>query len=226
MAMLRFDAPRLGLTGDLSGTGPMANLLLEAGAPVNGNRGDSETPLMTAASYGDADVAQVLIDAGADLDRLAAPDSGGVPGGSALQHAAVFGMTDVLDALVNAGAQVRTLVEAAAAGDTGGRLTPEATENELLLALIMAADHERLDVIDQLLEAGTPIDAVDPRWRRHPLRLAAQNGRARSVRHLLARGADPTLKDDDGLTAMELCGPEHRSAGHYEVATILTPLTP
>lgn len=228
VAMLRFDAPRLGLTGDLSGTGAMAKLLLEAGAPVDGNPGDKETPLMTAASYGDADVAQVLIDARAELDRLAASDSGGVPGGSALLHAAVFGMTDVLNALVNAGARVHSLVEAAAAGDIDAWLTPEATESDLVLALIMAADHERLAVIDQVLEAGAPIDAVDQHWRRHPLRLAAQNGRAQSVRHLLARGADPTLTDDDGLTALELCGPDHRylpGPGHEQVAAILTPLT-
>lgn len=206
----------------------MAQLLLEAGAPVNGNLEESETPLMTAASYGDADVAQVLIDAGADLERLAAPDAGGVPRGSALMHAAVFGMTDVLDALVSAGAQIRTLVEAASAGDIDAWLTPEATQTEQLLALIMATDHQRLTVIDQLVDAGTPIDAIDPQWRRHPLRLAAQNGRVHSVRHLLARGADPTLTDDDGLTALELCGPEHRylpSPGHDEVAAILGLLT-
>lgn len=125
IAMLRFDAPRLGLEGDLSQTGPMAQLLADAGAPVNGKPGDSETPLMTAASYGDADVARVLIDAGADLDVLASPDAGGVPGGSALLHAAVFGMTDVLDTLVRAGARVRNLVEAAAAGDIDGWLTGE-----------------------------------------------------------------------------------------------------
>ena len=55
----------------------------------------------------------------------------------------------------------------------------------------MAADHERLDVIDQLLQAGTPIDAVDP-WGRQALRLAAGNGRVASVRLLLARGPTRT----------------------------------
>jgi ankyrin repeat protein len=70
---------------------------------VDGDPGDSETPLITAASYGDAEVAKVLIEAGADVDARSAPDSGGVPGGSALLHAAVFGMTDVLDLLVAAG---------------------------------------------------------------------------------------------------------------------------
>ena len=82
MAMLRFDAGRHGLGGPLAGTAEMAALLLKAGAPVDGKPGDRETPLMTAASYGDADVARVLIDAGAELDALAALDAGGVPGGA------------------------------------------------------------------------------------------------------------------------------------------------
>src|SRR5579862_3996242 len=93
IAMLRFDARRLGLPQDLPGTGAVARALLAAGAPVNGQAGDQETPLITAASYGDAEVAWVLIAAGADLEAAAAPNAGGVPGGTALVHAAVFGMT-------------------------------------------------------------------------------------------------------------------------------------
>lgn len=224
IAMLRFDSRRLGLTGDLSGTGEMARLLLDAGAPVDGDPSDDETPLMTAASYGDADVARVLIQAGADLDALATENAGGVAGGSALLHAAVFGMTDVLDELVRAGARVRSLTEAAAAGNIDGWPTAGVDETGLLLALIMAADHQRLDVIDRLLDAGAPIDATDPHWHRQALRVAAQNGRSASVRHLLARGADPTLTDDEGRTAFDLCRPEHRyqsGPGHDEVAAIL-----
>lgn len=229
VAMLRFDAPRLGLTGDLSGTAAMARLLLEAGAPVDGDPGDDETPLMTAASYGDADVARVLIDSGAQLDALATPDAGGVAGGSALLHAAVFGMTDVLDALIQAGARVRSLTEAAAAGNIDAWPTGDADTNEVLLALIMAADHQRLDVVDRLLDAGAPIDASDPHWHRQALRVAAQHGRPASVRHLLARGADPTLTDDRGRTALDLCAPANRympTAAHDEVATILAAVTP
>ncbi|MEN0014935.1 MAG: ankyrin repeat domain-containing protein [Solirubrobacteraceae bacterium] len=224
MAMLRFDAPRLGLSPKPAGTGEMARLLLNAGAPVDGNPGESETPLMTAASYGDADIARVLVEAGADLDALATPDSGGVAGGSALLHAAVFGMTDVLDTVVAAGAEVRSLVEAAAAGDIGAWPTDEAGDVEKLRALIMAADHQRLDVIDQLLAAGTPIDGVDPMWGRQALRLCAEHGRPASTRHLLARGADPTLSDDEGNTALDLCQGQHRylpGRHHDEVAEIL-----
>jgi hypothetical protein len=118
---------------------------------------------MTAASYGDADVARVLVEAGADLDALAAPT------------------TDVL-------------------------------------ALIMAADHQRLAVIDELLAAGTPVDAVDGTWHRQALRVAAEHGRAASVRHLLARGADPNARDAEGRSALDLTGDD-------AVEAMLRPLT-
>nr|WP_053716852.1 ankyrin repeat domain-containing protein [Saccharothrix sp. NRRL B-16348] len=117
LAMLRFDHRRLGLPRDVPGAAAAAKALIDAGAPVDGHPGDRETPLITAASYGDAEVAKVLIDAGADLDAASAPDSGGVPGGTAVEHAAVFGMTDVLDLLVAAGARVDSPEMAAAAGD-------------------------------------------------------------------------------------------------------------
>ena len=110
-------------------------------------------------------------------------------------HAAVFGMTDVLDELVRAGARVRSITEAAAAGDISGWPIADATTDEAVRALIMAADHQRLDVIDALLDAGTPVDAVDPIWGRQALRVATQNGRAASVQHLLDRGADPALAE-------------------------------
>lgn len=230
IAMLRFDSRRLGLEGnDFSRTGEIARVLLGAGALVNGGAGDDETPLMTAASYGDADVARALIQAGADLDALATGSSGGVPGGSALLHAAVFGMTDVLDEIADAGAQVRTLVEGAAAGNIEAWPTEDADQTELLLALIMAADHQRLDVIDRLLDAGAPIDAFDPHWQRQALHVAANHGRPASVRRLLARGANPTITDDEGHTPLDMCSPEHRymnRPGHDEVAQILASLTP
>jgi uncharacterized protein len=219
MAMLRFDADRLGLPRELPGTGAVAQTLIDAGAPVDGDPGDSETPLITAASYGDAEVAKVLIEAGADVNARSAPDSGGVPGGSALLHAAVFGMTDVLDLLVAAGAEVTSLEEAAAAGDVSGWLTPESDLQARIRALVFAADHERLAVIDQLIEAGTPVDAFDEVWGRQALRIAAENGRPASVRRLLEHDADPNLRDEEGRTALDWC------SGHEQVDAILRPLT-
>lgn len=191
LAMLRFDHERLGLPADLPGIAAAAQALIGAGARVDGDPADPETPLITAASYGDADVAGVLIAAGANLEAVAARNAGGVPGGTALLHAAVFGMTAVLDRLVAAGAQVRGIEEAAAAGDVTGWLTPDTPQQARIRALVMAADHERLTVIDQLVAAGTPVDAADEKWGRQAMRLATSNGRVASVRRLLAHGADP-----------------------------------
>jgi ankyrin repeat protein len=228
MAMLRFDRERLGLPRELPGTGAVAQALIDAGAPVDGDAGDKETPLITAASYGDAEVAEVLIAAGADVNAHAAPDAGGVPGGSPLLHAAVFGMTDVLDLLIAAGAEVHSLEEAAAVGDLTGWSTPEAPLQARIRALVFAADHQRLPVIDELLDAGTPVDAFDEVWGRQALRIAAQNGRPASVRRLLERGADPNLRDAEGLTALDWCRPGRRyldGPGHAEVEAILQPVT-
>lgn len=90
----------------------------------------------------------------------------------------------------------------------------------------MAADHQRLAVIDQLLEVGTPIDATDAKWGRQALRVAAHNGRIASVEYLLARGADPNVRDPEHKrTALEWCLAGRDSvadpSSHARVETIL-----
>jgi hypothetical protein len=222
---MQFNHDRLGLPPELPGTGAIAKALIDAGAPVNGRPGDKETPLITAASYGDAEVAKVLIDAGADIDAVSAPNSGGVPSGTALDHAAVFGMTAVVDVLVAAGAKIHSLEMAAAAGDIGSWPLARCTLESRLRALVFAADHQRLDVIDQLVQAGTPVNQADAEWGRLPLHTAAGNGRAASVRRLLAHGADPSLRDPEHhRTPLEECQPAD-SQGRREVEAILRPLT-
>jgi hypothetical protein len=99
-----------------------------------------------------------------------APDSGGVPSGTALDHAAVFSMTEVVDVLVAAGARIHTLEMAAAAGDISGWPLGRFTLQSRVRALVFAADHQRLEVIDQLIEAGTPVDEADAAWGRLPRR--------------------------------------------------------
>ncbi|TYB41853.1 DUF5990 family protein [Actinomadura chibensis] len=226
VTMLRFNRDRLGLPGELPGTGAVARALIEAGAPVGGRPGDRETPLITAASYGDAEVASVLIEAGADLEAVAAPDAGGVPGGTALLHAVVFGMTEVVDVLIAAGARVDSLETAAAAGDVAGWPLDRCTPQSRLRALVFAADHQRLDVIDRLVAAGTPVNEPDAEWGRLPLHTAAGHGRAAAVRRLLGHGADPDLRDPvHRRTALEECERPGRSPAHEEVAALLRPVT-
>ena len=225
ITMMRFNHDRLGLPRELPGTGAIARALIDAGAPVNGHPGDKETPLITAASSGDADVAGVLIEAGADIEAVSAPDSGGVPSGTALQHAAVFGMTEVVDVLVGAGARIDSLEMAAAAGDITGWPLIRFTHQSRIRALVFAADHQRLEVIDQLVEAGTPVNEPDAEWGRLPLHTAAGNGRAASVRRLLTHGANPNLRDPQHHTTPLEENQRENNPGHREVDAILRPLT-
>jgi ankyrin repeat protein len=205
--------------------GPPAD---NAGAPVEGDAMDAETPLMTAASYGDAEVARVLIEAGADVHATAAATAGGVPGGTALRHAAVFGMTDVAEILLAAGAT--DLVQAAAAGDLAGALTPETSQEDRIAALRIAAAHGRLDVIDQLIAASTPVDGLD-RDGSTALHEAAFSGRPDSVRQLLTHGADPARRDARfDSTPLGWCRHQREQTGpgqgHDEVEETLGPITP
>jgi ankyrin repeat protein len=90
----------------------VAQLLLQAGADpdarTDGKR--RETPLHWAASSDDLDVAEVLIDAGADIE--AADGSIGTP----LANAVGYGCWQVARRLVERGAAVPTLWQAAALG--------------------------------------------------------------------------------------------------------------
>ena len=226
LAMLRFDAPRLGLPGELPEVGALATILLEAGAPVEGGPGVPETPLMTAASYGDVEVARILIEAGAELEATST-SPGELFGLTPLKHATVFGMTAVVDLLVAAGARLRDPVDAAAAGDMTGLRA--AAEPDRVRALRAAACHDRLAVLDVLLDAGTPVDGV-ARDGTTALHEAATHGRIGSVRRLIERGADPNLRDTEhGGTALDWCR-HHRSGvgtsgSRDEVEALLAPLT-
>jgi len=116
------------------------------------------------------------------------------------------------------------------AGDITGCLTADIRQADCVAALRIAAAHTRLDVIDQLLAAATPVDGVD-RDGSTALHEAAYCGRADSVRHLLAHGADPTLRDARfGSTPLGWCrhhreetGPGH---GHDEIVQLLAPISP
>jgi ankyrin repeat protein len=227
VAMMRYDTTR-DVWRDVPGAAALAQTLLDAGAPVEGDPLDAETPLMTAASYGNAEVVRVLIEAGADLAATAKPTAGGVPGGTALRHAVVFGMTDVVDVLLGAGAT--DLVQAAAAGDLTAILTPNTSQDDRVAALRTAAAHGQLQVIDQLIAAPTPVDGVD-RDGSTALHEAAFSGRADSVKRLLMHGADPARRDTRfDSTPLGWCQHQREQVGpgngHDEVEAVLRPLTP
>jgi hypothetical protein len=92
-----------------------------------------------------------------------------------------------VDVLIAAGAKPQSIIEAAGSGDVSAGDLRALSDHQRACALRAAAVNERIDVIDQLLAAGTPIDAeVDD----HPaIYWARQQGRPKAVAHLTARGA-------------------------------------
>jgi ankyrin repeat protein len=97
-------------------------------------------------------------------------------------------------------------------------------------ALRIAAEHGHLAVIDQLLAAGAPVDGLD-RDGSTALHEAAYSAEVDAVRHLLARGADPALRDSRfRATPLGWCQHRHGELGsspaHQAVEQILGPVTP
>ena len=91
----------------------VVRLLVGAGAdPDAAIGGDGETPLHWAASSDDVDVADALLDAGADLERA----GGSIVGGTPLDNAVGYGCWHVARRLVERGARVDRLWHAAALG--------------------------------------------------------------------------------------------------------------
>jgi ankyrin repeat protein len=163
-------------------TGQLAEALLQAGADKD-DEAKNGSPLICAASHGDVAVVRALLDAGADVE-LVDPDS---PSDTALRLAAAFGLPEIVDELIAAGAKINSVIEAAGAGDLTGWPIAELSDFDRACALRAAAVNERLPIIDQLLAAGTPIDAeVDGQPAIH---WAHEQGRSRAVEHLADRGA-------------------------------------
>ena len=164
---------------------------IAAGAPANGwpatRRHRSSPPRATATPTSPGCSSMP-----APTSRRRAPDAGGVPGGTALLHAAVFGMTDVVDVLIAAGAMVHGIEEAAAAGDIDGWLTPDTEPGPQSVPSSWPRTISAWTSWTPLVAAGTPVDAVDEAFGRHPLRDGGEDGRADSVRRLLRSARIPT----------------------------------
>ncbi len=144
--------------------------LLDAGAEVNAPRGDGMTALHWAAVHGNAEIARLLLEAGAEPEaatRLGAHRP--------LHVASREGNAEIVALLVEAGADAGALTETGA--------TP----------LHFAAAAGSVDAVRALVEHGSPVDAPEPGWGQTPLMFAAERGRTGAVRELLAAGADATI---------------------------------
>src|SRR3954470_2410566 len=134
-----------------------------------------------------------LVTADASLSRARSPD-----GFTALHYPAFFGGAEAAETS-------RALLEAGA--DVNARSANDFSVMPLHSAV--AGNHE--DVSAVLIDAGADVNAK----QRHgwtPLHGAAQNGGIATVERLLAAGAYPAARNDDGRSATELAA----EAGHEE----------
>ncbi|WP_409187565.1 ankyrin repeat domain-containing protein [Bradyrhizobium sp. RDM4] len=197
----------------------MVDLLLSRGAPIDARNLSGATALYFAAERGHAAVVHRLIEHGANVKLT------GRSGISPVAAAAYAGNDAIVEALIAQGADERLpddtgkppMVYAAAAGhvDVVKRLLSRNIDvnaryaNDLTVLMWAAGADEKVGdadtakVVTYLLEAGAHIDDRDARGRT-ALMIAAEGGREAVAALLLARGADPSLRDNSGKRAADL----------------------
>ncbi len=144
--------------------------LLKQGVDVNEAQGDGMTALHWAALNGDAELAEMLLYAGANM-RAATRLGGYTP----LFLAAKRGSTPIVETLLGGGA------DANAAATTG--TTP----------LMLAAASGNAGAVTLLLDHGADINAIEAVRGHTALMFAATSNRLEALDILLARGADPAM---------------------------------
>jgi ankyrin repeat protein len=197
----------------------MVDLLLARDAPINARNLAGATALFFAAERGHTLIAQRLIERGADVELV------GRSGVSPVAAAAYAGNDVIVEALLAHGADERASDETgkppivyAAAGarlDIVKRLLARNIDinarypNDLTLLMWASGPDEKapeaqaIKVVSYLLDAGAHIDDRDARGRT-ALMIAAEGSQAEIANLLLARGADPSLKDKAGNLAADL----------------------
>jgi ankyrin repeat protein len=202
-----------------SGHLQMVDLLLAHGAPIDARNLAGSTALYLAAEGSHIAIAQRLIERGADV-KLS-----GRSGITPIAAAAYAGNEVIFDALLARGADERApddtgkppIVYAAAGARFSivKRLLAHDTDvnaryrNDLTLLMWASGPDElvpepqALKVVSYLLDAGAHVDDRDDRGRT-ALMIAAEGGHAEIANLLLARGADPSLKDKAGKRAADL----------------------
>jgi ankyrin repeat protein len=186
---------------------------------ANARTATGESAALMAAYYRRGDIAELLIERGAQLSMFEAAALGqarvvrnwidadpgllnacSADGFTALALAAYFGHVEVVLYLLTRKAEVN------AVANNAMRVMP--------LHSAVAGGH--LQIARVLVAEGADVNAPQHMgWR--PLHAAARRGDADIVSMLLEHGADPMLANDEGLTPLELS----RQHGHEALACLL-----
>lgn len=169
-----------------------------SGHSVDARDGHGRTPLMVAAYRGDAHIAGLLIELGADVNAL------DLQAYDVLTIAAVANDLDMLRLVLSAGADPRLVTS-----------PYEGT------ALIAAAHLGHVEVVRALIAAGAPLDHINNlHWTALIEAIVLGDGGADHqavVTDLIAAGADVQISDRDGNTPLALA----RSYGYRDIEKLL-----
>ena len=196
-------------------------------------KGEHGTAVHVAAYDNHADVMEVLIDAGADIEVK--NESGHNAGRSPLLVASQRGNLRVVEVLVRAGAGVcvtdnggeTCLTRAAACGHTETVRTllcmPEVDENQsnswYCTSLHLAATRKHSDVVQVLIDAGADVEAKNDMGC-SPLYFACEAGKLETVKMLVEAGADVCVVDGNGIPGLLIAA----AGGHTETVRYLVGL--
>lgn len=145
--------------------------LLQQGADVNAPHADGMSALHWAAERGDADLASMLLYAGANTAGVTR-----IGHYTPLHIASKSASLAVVESLLKAGA------------DVNAKTSPTA-----VTALHLAADSGNAAIVTKLADKGADVNARESEWGQTPLIFAAAQNRAETIRVLLARGADAKI---------------------------------
>ena len=177
--------------------------LIADGTSVNIEDYYGASPLHIAANNGHAEIAALLVSAGADIEAGAQgyPDNR-VFDATPLIVAAQQGHSKVAEVLIHAGADVN-----AETRDIGGTFS----------AIQYAAFDGHTEVVRLLVASSVDIEAKSGSRLRTPLILAAMKGHAQTAELLISKGADINSRDFNGTT------PLHQAAiaGNAELVQLL-----
>jgi ankyrin repeat protein len=178
--------------------------MLKRRANINGRAKDGLTALCFAASQGQLEMAQFLISKGADVNMLGPKDEHGAR--SPLMCAACTGQIPLMELLLTSGAKVELTNEV---GDT---------------ALMVVAKYDQPAALAWLTQHQANVNARGPRGHT-ALIYAAYNGRIKSLKLLLAAGADPsaTATDSSNPDSSDRYGAIDVAAqqGHMEAVALI-----
>ena len=175
---------------EMGGNAKVVALLLDRGAKLTDDRSDSITPLMTAADSGHVEVVRLLL-------ARTRPDVNAkdYDGSTALHFAARRGKTEAARLLIEAGADVN------------------ATDNHGRTALMYAAMNGYRPSTALLLGRRATVDAKDRAGNTALLLATRYAGEPQVIAALLQGGADASVKDAKGRSAVDIAlSRENRAA--------------